>query len=82
MRIAPLALPLLLACGLLATGHAALFAGCTAGDSVEKGCQTNEDCSRPDRQICEVQTGVCVGFTSLPGKVDGGDDEELDGGAP
>ena len=53
---------------------------CTAGDSVEKGCQTDEDCPRPDRQTCEVSTGVCVGFTSAPGQVDGGDDEGIDAG--
>lgn len=82
MRLAPHFVPLLLAGGLLVMGHAALLAGCTQGDSVEEGCQTNEDCPRPDRQICEVRTGVCVGFTSLPGKVDGGDGEEADGGVP
>jgi hypothetical protein len=66
--------------GLLLAGPPALLTGCRQGDSVERGCQTSEDCPRPDRQICEVQTGVCVGFTSLPGKVDGGDGEEADGG--
>jgi hypothetical protein len=55
---------------------------CTGGDSVEKGCQTREDCPRPDRQLCQVETGVCVGFTSLPGQVDGGDVEQGDAGLP
>lgn len=69
--------------GTLALGLSGLHAGCTTGDSVEEGCKRDEDCPRPDRQMCEVQTGVCVGFTSLPGRVDGGDaEEDLDGGVP
>ena len=55
---------------------------CMDADSVEQGCETREDCPRPDRQTCDVATGTCVGFTSLPGQVDGGDDEGMDAGAP
>lgn len=54
--------------------------GCTDADSVEQGCKTRQDCPQPDRQICQVETGVCVGFTSPPGQVDGGDDEGTDAG--
>jgi len=54
--------------------------GCTDADSVEEGCKTRQDCPQPDRQICQVETGVCVGFTSPPGQVDGGDDEGIDAG--
>ncbi|MFH2005928.1 MAG: hypothetical protein ABI333_04985 [bacterium] len=57
------------------------LSACSGGDSVEDGCKTRDDCPRPDRQICEVATGVCVGFTSPPGAVDGGDDEGVDAGA-
>lgn len=52
--------------------------GCTEADSVEQGCKTREDCPQPDRQICQVETGVCVGFTSPGGQVDGGDNEGVD----
>ena len=72
----------ILLAAFLTAALAALPAACDVGDSVEKGCQTREDCPRPDRQTCEVQTGVCVGFTSLPGQVDGGDDEDGDAGVP
>ena len=78
MRHLSIVLPLFGALALALAGHGVLGPGCGHGDSVEKGCKTREDCPRPDRQICEVQTGVCVGFTSLPGKVDGGDAEEAD----
>lgn len=81
MKPALLALALTLG-GAVCGGGAALFTGCGQGDSVEKGCLSSEDCPRPDRQFCEVQTGVCVGFTSLPGQVDGGDGEGSDGGSP
>ena len=53
---------------------------CTEADSVERGCKTRQDCPQPDRQICQVETGVCVGFTSPPGQVDGGDNEGIDAG--
>jgi hypothetical protein len=66
---------ILVAAALVALG------GCTEADSVEKGCKTAADCPRPDRQICQVETGVCVGFTSPPGQVDGGDDEGVDASA-
>ena len=60
----------------------ALFSlgGCTEADSVEEGCKTRQDCPQPDRQICQIETGVCVGFTSPPGQVDGGDNEGVDAG--
>jgi len=70
---------LLTAAGL-GLGAAALGSACGEGDSVSKGCQTRQDCPRPDRQTCDVATGVCVGFTSLPGAVDGGDGEGIDAG--
>ena len=75
---------LLVLVALVAAGLVALPAGaCTGGDSVEKGCQTREDCPRPDRQICQVETGVCIGYTSLPGQVDGGDTEDaIDASVP
>jgi len=53
---------------------------CTEADSVEQGCKTRQDCPQPDRQVCQVETGVCVGFTSPPGQVDGGDNEGIDAG--
>jgi hypothetical protein len=70
--------------GLLCAGPllAACPAACATADSVEQGCETREDCPRPDRQTCDVATGVCVGFTSLPGVVDGGDGEGIDAGDP
>ena len=67
---------LMILCVLAGVG----FGGCTEADSVEEGCRTRQDCPQPDRQICQVETGVCVGFTSPPGQVDGGDDEDLDAG--
>ena len=68
--------------GLLLLGLLAVLGltGCGEADSVEKGCQTRQDCPQPDRQICQVETGVCVGFSSPPGQVDGGDDEGIDAG--
>ena len=72
---------LVLILGLSALALLLPLAGCTVGDSVEKGCKTREDCPRPDRQTCEVATGVCVGFTSTPGAVDGGDGEGEDAGS-
>jgi len=66
---------------ILAALELLALAGCTEADSVEQGCKTRDDCPQPDRQICQIETGVCVGFTSPPGQVDGGDDEGVDAGA-
>jgi len=65
---------------ILAVVALVVLGGCTDADSVEQGCKTRADCPQPDRQICQVETGVCVGFTSPPGQVDGGDDEGVDAG--
>jgi hypothetical protein len=71
---------LLAVAGLALLACAGLGPACMTADSVEKGCETREDCPRPDRQTCDRATGVCVGFTSLPGAVDGGDGEGVDAG--
>jgi hypothetical protein len=66
---------LLCALGLLAALLAApLATGCDAGDSTELGCKKRSDCPRPDRQTCDVPSGICIGFTSELGDTDGGDD--------
>ncbi len=69
--------------GAAILGSAAILgaAGCSLGDSVERGCKTRQDCPQPDLQVCQVETGVCVGFTSPGGQVDGGDHEGEDAGA-